>query len=279
VETTTAIAESSWTGAGSDVLARACEHYGGIDAWEALRKITLFPGRLSGLLPWVKGVGKTFPLPGAFEISPHRGVTRFVGYPDPEHHGVFEKGAVRIERMSDGFVVAQSGSHRHSFAGLAGVRRWQPLDALYFFGYALAHYHSLPFTLAQGRLIDVRTFGRGASRSDVLDVELPVELHTHSRRQQFYFDSRGMLVRHDYHAEIVGFAARAAHYWNQQTRFNGFPLSLDRRVFARVGSVALPITALHATFVDAEVEFDRNADPSRAPAVASSSLHEQPPPR
>src|SRR4051812_47751715 len=95
VETTTAIAESSWTGPGNDVLARACEHYGGTDAWNALRKVTLLPGRLSGLLPWVKGVGKTFPLPTAFEISPHLGLTRFVGYPDLEHAGVFENGAVR----------------------------------------------------------------------------------------------------------------------------------------------------------------------------------------
>ena len=258
MDTTTTIAESSWTGPGSDILARACEHYGGTDAWNALRKITLLPGRLSGLLPWVKGVGKTFPLPTAFEISPHLGLTRFVGYPDPEHVGIFENGAVRIERVTDGFVVAKSADHRRSFAGAAGARRWRPLDALYFFGYALAHYHSLPFTLAQGRLIGVQTFGRGGGECDVLDVELPAALHTHSRRQRFYFDRQGLLVRHDYHAEIAGFLARGAHYWNQQARFNGFPVSLDRHVFVRAAAVTLPVTALHATFVDAEVVFERN---------------------
>jgi hypothetical protein len=262
VDTTTAITESSWTGPGSDILARACEHYGGIDAWNALRKITLLPGRLSGLLPWVKGVGKTFPLPAAFEISPRLGLTRFVGYPDPEHAGVFENGAVRIERMADGSVVAKSENHRHSFAGTARARRWRPLDALYFFGYALSHYHSLPFTLAQGRLIGVHTSGRGGSRSDVLDVELPAKLHTHSRRQQFHFNPQGLLVRHDYVADIVGFFARGAHYWNQQARFSGFPISLDRHVFVRAGTVPLPVDALHATFVDAQVEFDRKSEES-----------------
>lgn len=35
-----------------------------------------------------------------------------------------------------------------------------------------------------------------------LDVELPANLYTHSRRQRFYFDPGGALVRHDYHAEI-----------------------------------------------------------------------------
>jgi hypothetical protein len=270
VDTTTAIAQSSWTGPGNDILARACEHYGGVEAWNALRKITLLPGRLNGLLPWMKGVGKTFPLPTAFEIRPHLAWTRFVGYPDPEHAGIFENGAVRIERMADDLVVAKSENHRLSFRGTARARRWQPLDALYFFGYALAHYHSLPFTLSQGRLIGVRTSGRDGSQCDVLDVELPAELHTHSRRQQFYFDRQGLLVRHDYHAQIVGLLARAAHYWNQPARFNGFPISLDRHVFARTGSMALPVTALHATFADATVEFDRRAAPSRL---------EQPPPR
>jgi hypothetical protein len=256
-------ATSSWIGPGNDVLMRACEHYGGVDAWKALRKIRLLPGRLSGLLPWVKGVGKTFPLPTAFEIIPRLMLTRFVGFPDPEHVGIFEDGAVRIERMADGFIVAKSENHRHSFAGAAGARRWRPLDALYFFGYALAHYHSLPFTLSQGRLIDVRTSGRGADQTSVLDVELPARLHTHSRRQRFYFDRRGTLLRHDYHAEIVGFWARGAHYWNQQSRFSGYPISLERHVVARVGSTPLPVTALHASFTDAEVELDRSPAPSR----------------
>jgi hypothetical protein len=187
-------------------------------------------------------------------------IRRFVGYPDPEHAGVFENGSVRIERMADGFVVAKSENHRPSFTGTAKARRWRPLDALYFFGYALAHYHSLPFTLSQGRLIGVHTSGRGGSRSDVLDVELPAELHTHSRRQQFYFDRQGLLVRHDYQAEIVGFWERAAHYWNQQARFNGFPILARRHVFARAGAIPLPVTALHASFVDAQVEIDGSAE-------------------
>ena len=269
MDTTNAIAESSWTGPGNDILARACEHYGGMSAWRALRKITLLPGRLSGLLPWMKGVHKTFPLPTTFEISPHLGLTRFVGFPDSEHAGVFENGAVRIERMADGFVVAKSENHRPSFDGAAGARRWRPVDALYFFGYALAHYHSLPFTLSQGRLIGVHTSGRGGSRSDVLDVELPADLHTHCRRQQFYFDRQGMLLRHDYYAQIVGIWARAAHYWNQQARFDGFPISLDRHVFARAAAVVFPVTALHATFADAHVEFDRKSEASRLEQLPS----------
>lgn len=248
---------SGWTSQASDTLARACEYYGGRAAWHALRTIRLIPGQLSGLVPWLKGAGKTFPLPSVFEITPHARVARFVGYPDPERVGIFENGTVRIERVGDGAVVARSEAHRRTFDWRARMRRWEPLDALYFFGYALTHYHSLPFTLSEGRLIRVRTSGTLANRITVLDVELPSGLPTHCRRQQFYFDSLGQIVRHDYYAEIIGVWARGAHYWKRQARFSGFPISLERHVLARFGSIPLPITALHATFADAEVIFDR----------------------
>jgi hypothetical protein len=254
----TAIAiESSWTPQATEVLARAYDYYGGVDTWRALRCIRLVPTRLSGLLPWVKGVGKTFPLPTLFEVSPHQHRTRFVGFPDAEHVGIFDNGAVRIERSSDSSVVTRSENHRSTFAWPANARRWAPLDALYFFGYALAHYHSLPFSLSLGRLLRVTTSGTKLDRIDVLDVELPADLHTHSRRQRFHFDRLGRLVRHDYHAEVVGFFARAAHHWNRQTRFNGLPVSLERHVVGRLASTAVPVTALLATFADVEVELDR----------------------
>jgi hypothetical protein len=256
--------ESSWTPQATEVLAQAYDYYGGLDTWRALRCVRLIPKRLSGLLPWMKGVGKTFPLPTAFEIAPHEQRTRFVGYPDPEHVGIFDNGAVRIERSSDSSVVTRTENHRRTFAFPANARRWSPLDALYFFGYALTHYHSLPFSLPLGRLLRVSTSGTKLDRLTVLDVELPFDLHTHSRRQSFHFDRLGKLVRHDYHAEIVGFSARAAHYWNQQTRFQGFPVSLERHVVGRLGSTPIPVTALFATFADAEVELDRSSSPQSA---------------
>jgi hypothetical protein len=251
---TRALASSSWTAQALAVLERACDHYGGLETWRALRQIRLLPDRLSGLVPWLKGNGRTFPLPTAFEIRPHERWVRFVNFPDANHVGVFENGAVRLERGDGGEIVVKAEDHRRSFRGFAMNRRWSPLDALYFFGYALTHYHSLPFSLFDARLIGTREAGSRSERLDVLEVELPADLPTHCRRQSFYFDNTGRLTRHDYHAEIVGFWARGAHFWNRQVRFDGFPISLDRHVVARLGARTLPLTALHATFVDAEVE-------------------------
>jgi len=177
---------------------------------------------------------------------------RFLSYPDSEHVGIFDNGKVRLERR-DGAVIERSDDHRLSFRGLAMTRRWSPLDALYFFGYALTHYHSLPFSLFEARLIRLSEVGARSERRSVLDVELPADLPTHNRRQRFYFNRAGWLERHDYHAEIVGFFARGAHFWQRQTRFDGFPIALSRHVTLRFGAYPCPLTALHARFVDAEV--------------------------
>ncbi|HYP98403.1 MAG TPA: hypothetical protein VER96_07000 [Polyangiaceae bacterium] len=251
---TNALGNSSWTPASLAVLERACDYFGGFETWRALHQIRLFGERLSGFVPWLKGNGHTFVAPRTFEIRPHRRWARFLSYPDPDHVGIFDNGKVRLQRNDGSAVRVFADEHRQSFRGLAMNRRWSPLDALYFFGYALTHYHSLPFSLVDARLIRATEVGSGKDRLSVLDVELPADLPTHCRRQQFYFNQSGALERHDYHAEIVGFFARGAHFWQRQTRRSGFPISLTRHVTLRLGAYSCPFTALHANFVDAEVE-------------------------
>jgi hypothetical protein len=249
----TAITNTSWTPDAARVLARACEHHGGMEAYRSLHSIRLIPRRLSGFIPWLKGSGKTFPLPAAFEIFPHDQRVHFVDYPDADHTGIFENGAVRIERRGAGAPLVESKDHRRSFHGSAKNRRWTPLDALYFFGYALSHYHALPFSLSEGRLLRAWTVSRHSLLLDVLRIEMSENLTTHCREQTFYFEQSGRLIRHDYHAEIIGPLVRGAHFWNRQTLFDGFPVALERKVVARLGSTPVPFTALLATFESAHV--------------------------
>lgn len=244
----------SWTPDAAGILARACEHYGGADAWRAIRVIRLVPVEICGMIPWMKGIGRTFPLPSAFEISPRDRRARFLDYPERGCIGVYDDGDLRIERGA-GEIIAEHHDHRRTFRGLVKHRRWSPVDALYFFGYALTHYHALPFTLGDARLVRVRRVGTRNAPLDVLDVEFPADLHTHCRRQRFHIDGAGRIVRHDYHAEVVGWPARGAHYWNDQRPVDGFPIAFERHVVARVGSMTLPfVVALHAEFRTAEVE-------------------------
>jgi hypothetical protein len=60
-------------------------------------------------------------------------------------------------------------------------------------------------------------------------------VHTHSRIQTIYFDREGLIVRHDYVAEIIGPWARGAHLWRDFVEVNGFPIATHRRVVTRLG--------------------------------------------
>jgi hypothetical protein len=236
---------SGWTDEAAALLDRAVERHGGRAAWQALRSFTVTMQHLSGLVPFIKGVRRTFPQPGRAEIFPHEQRAVLHDYPTAGGRGVFHAGAVQL-LDAGGAVLASSPDHRRTFHGLRKWRRWSPADALYFFGYAITHYHSLPFSLAEARplrLCRARCDGRALTG---VDVELPAALHTHCRRQCFYFDDEGLLRRHDYVADIVGWMARGAHLWRDFTTVHGIPIPRERHVLARLGRGTTPIVALHA---------------------------------
>jgi hypothetical protein len=253
---------SPWRGQARALLARAIERHGGWAAWRRADGVTLALTRLDGLVPVRKGVGRTFPLPSCIDVWPRRALAILHDYPAPGRRGVFSAGQVQI--LDDGGTILQAHAQpRATFAGWRKYRRWSPLDALYFFGYALTHYHSLPFSLADARplrLCRARSAGRALAG---VEVELPSELHTHCRRQAFFFDDEGLLRRHDYVADIIGWWARGAHRWEDFVDVGGIPVARRRHVVARVGRLELPAVALHAEFKDVTA-----AAPRSGPSLA-----------
>jgi hypothetical protein len=230
---------AGWTPAARAVIERACATYGGEERWRHLR-LALEMRSLSGLLPWMKGVGRTFPMPTRVLVTPAAGSAIFEDYPAPGERGHFDGGTLWLEQPGRPHV--RTALHRGTFAGWRKWRRWQPLDALYFLGYAITHYHAVPFTLGEARLVDHQV-RRGI---DAVTVDFPATLHTHSRRQTFHLDGDGLIRRHDYVAHIVGWWAQGAHFWRDYSEVDGFPVALTRHVTARLGGLAVPVTALHA---------------------------------
>jgi hypothetical protein len=230
---------TDWPAEARAVIERACRSYGGDDHWRRL-ELRLEMRALAGLIPAMKGVGKTFPRPGRMLVRPAARSVIFEDYPTPGTRACFEDGMIWLE--DDGRRHTGAANHRGSFTGWQKWRRWQPLDAVYFFGYAVTHYHAVPFTLPEGRLLRHRAHAQG----DILTVELPRSLHTHNRRQTFHFDAEGLIQRHDYVAEIVGWWAAGAHFWRDYVRVDGFPVARTRHVVARLGGQPVPVTALHA---------------------------------
>ena len=229
-----------WPSAGRDLVEKAIAAHGGLGSWRGLHAIRFPFVAASGLLLWLKGYGRTFGAPREYEVRPHERTTIFHGYPDDAHIGRFVDGTVSIERVGESAPSNERANHRDTFRGIAKYRRWDHLDALYFFGYALWHYHVVPFTLGEARFLKlVRSKGRSG-----VAVELPSDVHTHCRRQRFFFDESGRITRHDYVAEIIGSWARGAHLWEDYQNVGGIPVACRRRVSARLWRQPTPLTVL-----------------------------------
>jgi hypothetical protein len=210
--------------AAAQYLAQACERHGGRSAFEAMDQLGVRLASLKGAVPWLKGLGHTFPSPAAVELWPHERRARFLDYPRAGTVGIYEAGRVAIGDVS---VSISGPRHRETFHGLSKWRRWTPLDALYFFGYALLDYVSLPFALRERELIEARR--RGSSVE--LWYRCPSAIDTHSAVQGFYFDETGLLLRHDYRAEIIGNIFNGAHVHRDHRSFRGVLVATRRTVY------------------------------------------------
>jgi hypothetical protein len=228
-----------------ELIARSIDRHGG-DRWSRIDRLTMRPRALSGLVPWLKGNGRTFGLPSRAELEPQIARATFFDYPRAGERGVFDAGRVALGD-------APLAQHRRTFRGIAKWRRWRPLDALYFFGYALTHYHAMPWTLRDAEPLALRRTRREGGFA--LTVRFPPSLHTHCPVQTVYFDPDGLIVRHDYVADIVGSLARGAHFWCDYLTVEGILVPSRRTVYVRLGRQALPIIALDAHFDPAGVTF------------------------
>lgn len=186
-------------------------------------------------------------------------------FPRDGERGVFERGAVRIETAA-GEALASRDDPRAAFSGLGGARRnlrWDALDATYFAGYAMWNYLTTPLLLTRPG-VEAREgegWEEGGERWRRLEVSFPEGVDTHSPRQTFYFDARGVLRRHDYVAEVVGRWARAAHYCDDHVRAGGLVFPTRRRVRPRgPGNRSLP----EPTLVSLELS-DLHVEPHSEP--------------
>lgn len=216
------------------LLERAAARHGGWARWRRLESITLRVEALGGAIPRLKGLHRSFSPPSRITVEPHRRRLVLHGFPTPERELVFDRG-----RVGDGPV-----DHRARLVARPWAR-WSPEDATYFFGYAITHYLALPFSLASAEIIEhVRRPGH--PRPDRLTVRYGPDAHTHGTLERFHFDATGLLVRHDYHAEVLGPGAHGAHWSRDYVELDGLMIARRREVYLRLRSWATPLPVLHA---------------------------------
>jgi len=151
----------------------------------------------------------------------------------PDSRTSFEPHRVAIE-TTDGQVVEERFEPRDSFLGHAVDTPWDRLQLAYFAGYAMWTYLNTPFVFAMEG-VATEELDRWRENGEVwrrLKVTFPPHIATHSSVQTFYFDSQGLLRRHDYDADVLG-GTPAAHYVHDYREFSGVLVPTRRRVFGR----------------------------------------------
>jgi hypothetical protein len=246
--------DPSWPEAAKPLMLRAIERHGGWSLWTRLESVTICLRTFGGLLPRLKGHGRSFHLPRSLTTFPKLEKTIWNEQPGQRSVGVFDRGDVRLLEPTSGQVVRESLQHRRTFGGLRKLRRWNALDAFYFFGYAFSSYTAAPFVLPSLRFVKtIAGRWRGAPLTGVR-VAYSADAQVHSRTQGFLFDDAGLLRRNDYVADVVGALAMGAHGWDDYVTIEGLPIPTRRTVVPRLGTAALGSpTILSATFDDLAV--------------------------
>lgn len=244
------------------IIERAIERHGGMHRYEQVQHIVCDVSTMGGFAMARRGLNNRFPMPKRITLMPRQGRAVLHDFPAPGRECVFDNGRV-AEVASGATPVFDHDDHRKRMLSVSRFRRpWTTLDAAYFFGYAMTHYASLPFSLRGVKVVALKTREHGdwAAR---LDIEYPPGSHTHSRHETIYFDKTGLLVRHDYTPEVSSPIARAANFLLEYRSFDGYLITERRKVFFRLGRLVTPLVVMDASIKVAEV--------ARVPGMVASA--------
>lgn len=168
------------------------------------------------------------------QIFPEQPYLTMRPFPRAPFSGAFHRQKVWIEDAS-GKLQAERLDPRRYFSHWRRKFYWDDLDCLYFGSYALWNYLTQPFLLhhPEVRLTELKPWNEGGRSWHRLHARFPNTIPTHNRDQVFYFDENGLIVRHDYTAEVFGSWAKAAHFSMDFQECDGMVFPTQRRVWPR----------------------------------------------
>ena len=224
----------------TDLLEKVLDVHGGLDNWRRVNtvdfRLTLRGGALA-VKQQPQGLRDVF-----VKIDARSQRTLITPFPAPGSRGIFGDGRVTIETDA-GVKTSELDEPRKSFEGHQPQSPWTEQQFLYFVGYALQNYMTMPFLLTKDsvRCEEIAPHEEHGERWRVLKVTFPPSIHVHCPEQKFYFNDAGYLVRNDYAPEVTH--RTAAHYTFDHKNFDGFLFPTHRRVVLRDASGHTLLTA------------------------------------
>lgn len=233
----------------TDLLEKVLAVHGGLDNWRHVNTIDFrmtFRGAALEFKKQPQGLRNVL-----VKIDPRRQRTLITPFPTPGRRGIFGDGRVTIETEA-GVKISELDEPRKSFEGYRPETPWTEQQLLYFVGYALQNYMTMPFLLAKDgvRCEEIAPHEEHGESWRVLKVTFPAGIHVHCPEQKFYFNDTGYLVRNDYAPEVSG--GTAAHYTFDHRNFDSFIYPTHRRVVRRDASGRTFLTGPSIFMLDLE---------------------------
>ncbi|HEV7324801.1 MAG TPA: hypothetical protein VGN91_07020 [Bosea sp. (in: a-proteobacteria)] len=229
------------------LLDEVIEAHGGLARRKAFERIEASAVTTGGLFP-LKGL----PIDTTrrrMSVWLHEQRASVAPFGAPDQRTAFGADRLAVEK-TDGTVVAESRDLPALFAGHGLSTPWGPLHRAYFNGYAMWLYLNSPFVLAmEGVTVrELAPWREGEEECRVLQASFPGDMVTHSRQQEFYFDRKLDLKRHDYRVDIAGSFA-AAQMIGDYVEVQGLRVPTRRRAYVR-GPDARPVADLLMVAID-----------------------------
>jgi hypothetical protein len=214
----------------SGLLHRAVAAHGGLDHFEQFQQVSAEVS-IGGALWSLKGRPERDHVHVTVDLQQER--TVFAPFKLPNQYAVFTPHRLTVE-TNQGAVLEERTNPRTAFAGHTRETPWDDLDQLYFSGYAMWTYLTVPFCLtwAGFAVAEIEPWLEQDETWRRLAVTFPPYLASHSAQQTFYFGADGRLRRHDYEVEVAG-CFPAAHFVSDYQTVSGMLMATKRRVFPR----------------------------------------------
>jgi hypothetical protein len=212
----------------------AMQASGGLEQWRQVRQVsaTFQP---SGPSLKARGlVGEAFTqAPTRIDVDTRKQLVRFEPFLVPGHRALYEPHRTAIE-ASDGTVLEELSEPRENLKNLVPGTPWNGPQLVYFAGYSLWMYVTLPFSfLLEGVTVeDAEPWIEDGETWSALKVTYPASFPAHSKEQIHYFDAKGIMRRQDYTVDVRQNLC-AAHYLLDYQEFDGFLFSTKRRICLR----------------------------------------------
>lgn len=214
----------------SDLVTTVIEAHGGLEHYNRFSSATLHH-QVGGSLWKLKGQEGILSHV-TVRLDLHQQHASHYPFTAPHLRTSFTARRVAVETVT-GEVIAERTDPRASFP--SDVRApWDDLQVAYFAGEAMWTYLTSPFTFTSPgfEAVELSPVTEEGETWRRLKVGFPDHIATHGPEQIFYFDSNGLLRRHDYTPEVIN-AGPAAHYPSEYREFDGIMVPTRRRVYRR----------------------------------------------